>query len=165
MKKKYNTRKHKKQSKKRTKKRYTKKGGVINEAFREQLTELVSTIPQKGHIRRYLQKVCYDGYCYGLAQYKTLVDDFFDNYSRFNYLNKFELLSEAGETGIVYKLTYDRDGYKSICILKEPIPYNRIDNLFYEAHVGEGLNILAKKCPLFLHLCTFKTPSFTYSYK
>ncbi len=99
----------------------TKKGGVkIDDKFKQELIELTATIPQKGNIRRYLQKVCSDGYCYGLAQYKGLVEDFFDGYTQFNYLDSVTELSN-GSSGKVYKLNYKRDGYGSVCALKETI--------------------------------------------
>jgi hypothetical protein len=146
----YHSKRHNKTYRK--KKTYRKlKGGVIDPTFRTNLSQLVSTMPQQGHIGSYLNAVCSNsGYCIALGQNKQLINDYFEGFSNFKYAVSPMKRVSSGGNGYVDEIIYKRNNYKAICALKGAL-FQENDNLMYEAFVGQTfINDMCKYYPLFL---------------
>jgi hypothetical protein len=125
---------------------------VVGEpAFRERLSTLVTTMPNKGHVGSYLRAVCSsNGYCMALGKNRKLIYKYFDGFANFKYaITPFSLLSSGGN-GKVYEVYYRRLDYRAVCTLKYSLK-PKADSIFYEAYVGFSyINKLTKYFTLFL---------------
>lgn len=127
------------------------KGGVIDPTFRANLSQLVSTMPQQGHVGAYLSAVCSNsGYCIALGQNKQLINEYFDGFANFKYAVSPMKRISSGNNGYVDQVIFKRNNYKAVCALKGAL-FQDNDNLMYEAFVGTTfINNMCKFYPIFL---------------
>jgi hypothetical protein len=88
----------------------------------------------------FLQSVCPDsGACISLGKERKKILDFFNGFTKFEYLTNVQSIGKASSNGFVKELEYERDGYRAHAILKSSKTKDA-DNLMYEYFVGYIIN-------------------------
>jgi hypothetical protein len=86
--------------------------------------------------------------CIGFGEEIFSINAFFDNFTNFNLIDDSKdskKIGDASANGFIYKLSYLKDGYSSLAILKSTQNVNS-DNLMYEYNVGLFINGM---CPYY----------------
>ena len=111
----------------------------------------------------FLQAVCSDsGVCIAFGKERKKIFDFFNGFTKFDYLTNVKAIGAVSANGFVKELEYEREGYKSYAVLKSSQEKNS-DNLMYECYVGKLVNSLAKQIPCFVEtygLYEYKTDAY-----
>jgi hypothetical protein len=111
----------------------------------------------------FLKAVCSDsGVCIAFGKEKKKISDFFNGFTKFDYLKNVKAIGAVSANGFVKELEYEREGYKSYAVLKSSQEKNS-DNLMYEFYVGMIVNSLAKQIPCFVEtygLYEYKTDAY-----
>jgi hypothetical protein len=103
---------------------------------------------------KFLQSICSDsGVCIAFDNERKKIFDFFNGFSKFDYVQNVRSIGAVSANGFVKEIEYEREGYKAHAILKSSRTKDA-DNLMYEYFVGYILN------KAYLN----KTPSFVESY-
>jgi len=98
----------------------------------------------------FLQAICSDsGVCIAFGKERQKIFDFFDGFTKFNYLKNIKAIGAVSENGFIKELEYEREGYKAHAILKSSRE-KMSDNLMYEYFVGIIINEFAKRIPCFI---------------
>jgi len=98
----------------------------------------------------FLQAICSDsGVCIAFGKERKKIFDFFNGFTKFDYLKNIKAIGAVSNNGFVKELEYEREGYKSYAVLKSSRDKNS-DNLMYEGYVGKLLNDIAKQIPCFV---------------
>jgi hypothetical protein len=85
---------------------------------------------------RFLKSICSDsGVCIAFGKERKTIFDFFNGFSKFDYLKKTRAIGAKSANGFVKELEYEREGYKAYAILKSS-KQQTADNLAYEYMVG-----------------------------
>jgi len=117
---------------------------------------------KKTEIKRktlFLNTLCSDaGQCLAFGRETDNIRKFFNNY-KFDYLDtsQIKMIGDPSDNGFVNELPYEREGYKTYCILKSSRKPTA-DNLFYEGFIGIYINKINKLYPCFLetyNLCFY----------
>ena len=111
----------------------------------------------------FLQAICSDsGVCIAFGKERKKIFDFFNGFTKFDYLTNVKAIGAVSANGFVKELEYEREGYKSYAVLKSSQEKNS-DNLMYECYVGKLVNSLAKQIPCFVEtygLYEYKTDAY-----
>jgi len=105
----------------------------------------------RGKIRaNYLKMVCSDsGVCIAFGKESKKINEFFQLFDNFDYMTNYTILNN-GANGMIVKIDYEREQYKSYAVLKKIIKASA-DSLMYEYIVGRFfINNVYKKFPSFL---------------
>ena len=85
---------------------------------------------------RFLKSICSDsGVCIAFGKERKKIFDFFNGFSKFDYLKKITPIGTASANGFVKELEYEREGYKAYAVLKSSRKQTA-DNPAYEYIVG-----------------------------
>jgi hypothetical protein len=103
----------------------------------------------------YLKIVCSDsGVCIAFGKESKKINDFFQFFDNFDYMKNYTVLNN-GANGMIVKIDYEREQYKSYAVLKKIIKASA-DSLMYEYIVGRFfINNVYKKFPSFLQTYGF----------
>jgi hypothetical protein len=75
---------------------------------------------------RFLKSICSDsGVCIAFGKERKKIFDFFNGFSKFDYLKKTRAIGAKSSNGFVKELEYEREGYKAYAILKSSKQQNR----------------------------------------
>lgn len=129
-------------------------------------TKIVRAIGSTLHNRyklqsRFLKAVCSrSGVCLAFGRESNKIKQFFENFTDFKYVTgNVKRIGSVSVNGFVNEITYERDGYKSLAVLKST-QEEESDNLYYEYVVGQFLNKYAQTHPCFVEtygLLKYKT--------
>ena len=112
---------------------------------------------------KFLQAICSDsGVCIAFGKERKKILDFFNGFTKFDYLKNVKAIGAVSANGFVKELEYEREGYKSYAVLKSSQEKNS-DNLMYECYVGMIVNSFAKQIPCFVEtygLYEYKTDAY-----
>jgi hypothetical protein len=100
---------------------------------------------------KFLQAICSDsGVCIAFGKERKKIFDFFNGFTKFDYLKSIKAIGAVSANGFVKELEYEREGYKAHAILKSSRQKDA-DNLMYEYFVGANINnVLLKYFPCFI---------------
>lgn len=100
---------------------------------------------------KFLQAICSDsGVCIAFGKERKKIFDFFNGFTKFDYLKSIKAIGAVSANGFVKELEYEREGYKAHAILKSSKEKNA-DNLMYEYLIGASMNtVLLKYFPCFI---------------
>jgi len=88
----------------------------------------------------FLQEICSDsGVCIAFGQERKKIFDFFNGFTKFDFLTNVQTIGSESSNGFIKELDYEREGYKAHAILKSSKDKNA-DNLLYEYVVGQVIN-------------------------
>jgi len=98
-----------------------------------------------------LGKLCsQSGFCLAIGADQTkLINNFFKNFSTFEYLTEINKLSFSSNNGVVFEYVYKRASYEAFCIFKMSMRH-MADNLMYEFWVGKFINKHIQQFPCFV---------------
>ena len=103
----------------------------------------IGTFMKKTEYKRksmFLQAICSDsGVCIAFGKERKKILDFFNGFSKFDYLKSVKAIGGVSENGFIKELEYEREGYKAHAILKSSRKKSA-DNLMYEYFVGYVIN-------------------------
>jgi len=102
------------------------------------------------HSKLFLTQVCkIPGQCLALGRYTDELNSFFE-YTTFKYsVESPQVEINAGGSGYIYEIEYNRNGYTSYAALKTALPGS--DSLFYEYIVGrQFINAVNLQFPCFI---------------
>ena len=126
----------------------------------------IGTFMKKTEFKRkslFLQAICSDsGVCIAFGKEKKKILDFFNGFTKFDYLKNIKAIGAVSSNGFVKELEYEREGYKSYAVLKSSQEKNS-DNLMYEFYVGKSLSGIARQIPCFVEtygLYEYKTDDY-----
>ena len=95
----------------------------------------IGTFMKKTEYKRksmFLQAICSDsGVCIAFGKERKKILDFFNGFSKFDYLKSVKAIGGVSENGFIKELEYEREGYKAHAILKSSRKKSA-DNLMYE---------------------------------
>ena len=98
----------------------------------------------------FLKAICSDsGVCIAFGKERKKIFDFFNGFTKFDYLSGIKAIGAVSANGFVKELEYERNGYKAHAILKSSRDKNS-DNLMYECYVGKTLTGIARQIPCFV---------------
>ena len=99
----------------------------------------------------FLQAICSDsGVCIAFGKERKKIFDFFNGFTKFDYLKSIKAIGKVSVNGFVKELEYEREGYKAHAILKSSRRKDA-DNLMYEYLIGANINNgLLKYFPCFI---------------
>lgn len=99
----------------------------------------------------FLNTICSDaGYCITLGKEEKIINSFFDGFITFKYaISPVTTIGKASANGFIKEIIYEREGYKCYSVLKSQQDKTS-DSLIYEYFVGQYINTLTTKLPLFL---------------
>ena len=86
--------------------------------------------------------------CIGIGEEIFSINAFFNNFTDFSLVDESidsKKIGDVSANGFIYKLSYLKDGYSSVAILKSTQNVNS-DNLMYEYNVGVFINSI---CPYY----------------
>ena len=100
---------------------------------------------------KFLQAICSDsGVCIAFGKERKKIFDFFNGFTKFDYLKSIKAIGKVSANGFVKELEYEREGYKAHAILKSSREKDA-DNLMYEYLIGANINnLLLKYFPCFI---------------
>ena len=100
---------------------------------------------------KFLQAICSDsGVCIAFGKERKKIFDFFDGFTKFDYLKSIKAIGAVSANGFVKELEYEREGYIAHAILKSSKEKDA-DNLMYEYLIGASINVvLLKFFPCFI---------------
>jgi len=100
---------------------------------------------------KFLQAICSDsGVCIAFGKERKKIFDFFNGFTKFDYLKSIKAIGKVSANGFVKELEYEREGYKAHAILKSSKEKDA-DNLMYEYLIGANINnVLLKYFPCFI---------------
>lgn len=141
-----------KKSKSKSKKKTTKQ---IPSPRTLKATKLISNLlfKKKDKIRsHFLNTICSDsGYCITLGNEDNKIISFFDYFISFKYaISPVTKIGKDSGNGFIKEIIYEREKYKSYSVLKSQIKDNVSDSLIYEYFVGQYINTLTGRFPLFV---------------
>jgi hypothetical protein len=91
---------------------------------------------------KFLQAICSDsGVCIAFGKERKKIFDFFNGFTKFDYLKNIKAIGKVSANGFVKELEYEREGYKAHAILKSSRQKDA-DNLMYEYFVGNMINFM-----------------------
>jgi hypothetical protein len=88
------------------------------------------------------------GFCLDFGENDLEIKNYFDYFVSFHYAKNISRIGKPSNNGFIYKLEYERNGYKANAILKSALENG--DNLMYEYLVGCFINQYKKKFPCFV---------------
>ena len=99
----------------------------------------------------FLQAICSDsGVCIAFGKERKKIFDFFNGFTKFDYLKSIKAIGAVSVNGFVKELEYEHEGYKAHAILKSS-KEKKADNLMYEYLIGASMNtVLLKYYPCFI---------------
>ena len=98
----------------------------------------------------FLKSLCSDsGVCVAFGTEINKINEFFNNFTDFNYAVSIKKIGAVSANGFVKEITYRREGYESFAVLKSSAK-PKSDNLMYEYEVGHYINKQNKIFPCFL---------------
>lgn len=99
----------------------------------------------------FLKSICADsGVCLAFGAEINKINNFFDNFSNFEYVvSPVKKIGAVSNNGFVKEIKYEREGYDAYAVLKSSAKTNA-DNLMYEYEVGQYINKQNKIFPCFL---------------
>jgi hypothetical protein len=121
---------------------------------RKRATKTIGTFMKNTENKRrsmFLQAICSDsGVCIAFGKERNKIFDFFNGFTKFDYLKSIKAIGAVSANGFVKELEYEREGYKAHAILKSSRE-NDSDNLMYEYFIGVTINnVLLKYFPCFI---------------
>ena len=144
------------------KKRISKKLRIIEEPIKKltsprtrKASQLISNLlfKKRDKIRsNFLNIICSDsGFCIALGKEEKLINAFFDYFINFKYaISPVSRIGRKSSNGFIQEITYERENYKSYAVLKSQKKSTSSDSLIYEYFVGQYINTLTTKFPLFV---------------
>lgn len=117
--------------------------------------KLVKTRKLKRKLKRRGLKggnICSDSaFCLAFRIERDEIKAYFENFLNFGLVNTkgVKKIGNKGNSGFVYELPFEKDGYESLAVLKSAIR-PKSDNLVYEGYVGMFLNHIGKFYPCFI---------------
>ena len=98
----------------------------------------------------FLKSVCSDaGVCIAFGQETQKIKDFFNGFTKFQYVTGLKQIGKASANGFVYEVQYSKNDYNAHSILKNSLEI-KSDNLAYEYFVGQYINKQIIRFPCFL---------------
>ena len=89
---------------------------------------------------KFLQAICSDaGVCIAFGKERKKIFNFFNGFTKFDFLKNMRTIGAASVNGFVKELEYEREEYKAHAILKSSME-EESDNLMYEFFVGQSIN-------------------------
>ena len=119
-------------------------------------TKLISNLlfKKRDKIRsNFLNTICSDsGFCIALGKEDKLINAFFDYFISFKYaISPVSTIGKESRNGFIKEIIYEREKYKSYAVLKSQQADNvSSDSLIYEFFVGQYINTLTTRFPLFV---------------
>ena len=139
---------------------------AVNAFTRKRAQKSIGKFMKKTEYKRrskFLQAICSDsGVCIAFGKERKKILDFFNGFTKFDYLKNVKAIGAVSANGFVKELEYEREGYKSYAVLKSSQEKNS-DNLMYECYVGMIVNSFAKQIPCFVEtygLYEYKTDAY-----
>ena len=127
---------------------------AVNAFTRKRAQKSIGKFMKKTEFKRkskFLQAICSDsGVCIAFGKERKKIFDFFDGFTKFDYLKSIKAIGAVSSNGFVKELEYEREGYIAHAILKSSKEKDA-DNLMYEYLIGLSINMnLLKYFPCFI---------------
>ncbi len=149
-----------------TKKSASPSASAIRRFTQKRAAKTVGKFMKKTGSKRkaeFLKAICSDsGVCIAFGKERKKILDFFNGFTKFDYLKNIKAIGAVSANGFVKELEYERNGYKAHAILKSSQEKNS-DNLMYECYVGKTLTGIARQVPCFVEtygLYEYKTDAY-----
>jgi hypothetical protein len=100
----------------------------------------------------FLNTICSDsGLCIALGKEEKIINAFFDYFITFKYaISPVNKIGKKSSNGFIQEILYEREKYKSYAVLKSQKVNGFGVSLIYEYFVGQYINTLTTKFPLFI---------------
>jgi hypothetical protein len=136
-----------------SRKRVSTEPKMVSSRTRKANKLISNLILKKRHKIRanFLNTICSDaGYCITLGKEEKKINSFFDGFINFKYaISPVTSIGKVSANGFIKEIIFEREGYKCYTVLKSQND-NTTDSLIYEYFVGQYINTLTTKLPLFL---------------
>ena len=148
--------------KKKSKKTKSKKVKIVEPLSKQKTSsrtrkasQLISNLlfKKRDKIRsNFLNTICSDsGFCIALGKEEKIINAFFDYFITFKYaISPVVKIGEESSNGFIQEILYEREKYKSYAVLKSQKVNGFGASLIYEYFVGQYINTLTTKFPLFI---------------